>query len=220
MKVCAVADLHGRLPDIPECDVLVIAGDICPDISARFTCFDPELMKLHQMKWLSDEYSEWEYKVPAPYILATPGNHDWVSTFPAHCRSKMFIDERFTICENDSPDGPHKTFWFTPWVQHCGDWNYMANRERRRYYFDNIPQNLDMLVMHSPAFGVGDLTYSNDSAGCQELRDVIQKRQPRYAVFGHIHEGQRYGVINKLGGTTLFHCSMWGDKWKPVVLDI
>lgn len=211
MRVCVVSDLHGRLPVIPDCEVLINCGDIAPDMD--HCGWDPSLMAMRQTEWYETEYYEWEQSWPTSLrvSLATPGNHDWVTKLPDKCRTKLYIDE--------SAEAYGRRFWFTPWVQECGPWNYIMPRDLRKQCFADIPYKLDILVAHAPAFGVGDLTYSKEPAGCRELRAAVQQKQPRYLVHGHIHEGQRFGRQHRLGGTRVFNAAMWGD-WSPVIIDL
>jgi Icc-related predicted phosphoesterase len=216
MHIVALADLHGRLPVIPPCDIVLIAGDICPDVEFRVAQNDPDLIRVEQMRWLADEFNSWRCTLPRQVrqVLATPGNHDYIVRFP-ECATDaegppahLYIDELVEV------DG--KRFYFTPWVSECGDWNYIANREQRRYRFHDIPSTLDVLVAHSPAYQVGDRAWDNRSCGCPELRYFVKQRMPRKMVFGHIHEGRRDGREYRLGNSKLYHCSMWGATWTPV----
>lgn len=210
MRLVSIADQHGRLPDIPECDVLILAGDICPDFPR---IRDPHIMRLRQEDWLETKYREWESRIPARHIVCTPGNHDWIIRLPEGLRTRMFIDEG---CEIDGTK-----FWCTPWIVPVGNWNYMLTRTQRAARFREIPEGLDVLVSHSPAHRVLDRTIDGDDAGCIELRSAIYRAKPKVCVFGHIHECG--GGRAKLGSTKMFNCAMTaprGQVWRPVVFDI
>lgn len=231
MRICAVSDLHGRLPEIPPCDVLVIAGDICPDSTSTrlIHLCDPDLMRVDQMGWLQTDFEEWLRKLPPSVriVIATPGNHDFWTRLPesvasgdGHPPVHLLIDEGL--------EAYGKKFYASPWVNPCGPWNYQMDRARRKVAFSDIPAGLDLLITHSPAYLVGDRTYSaklfhgkpGEPIGCEELRREIYDKKPRFHVFGHIHEGRRYGHIYTLGSTTSFNVAMWGLDWQPTTFEL
>lgn len=56
--------------------------------------------------------------------------------------------------------------------------------------WNQIPDDVDILVTHSPPLGHGDHCCSGVRAGCVELLSSVQNRiKPKYHVFGHVHEG-------------------------------
>ena len=62
MRFVCVADLHGYLPEIPPCDVLLVAGDICPTDDER---------PATQRRWLHSTFATWLAGVPAPCATST-----------------------------------------------------------------------------------------------------------------------------------------------------
>lgn len=214
MKIVVIADTHGVLPIIPPCDVLLLGGDVAPDMLAtHFSMWDPDKSRADQMHWLSTDYLSWEAYVPAKHILVTPGNHDWWTKLPEMARSRVLIDEG-VIIDNVS-------FWMTPWTSKIPGWNYMLDAYRRRERFLMIPSGIDMLVSHGPMFGYLDRTYTNIHAGCPELLDIVKDRKPAHFFHGHIHEGNRDGYDIPLNEwTTVHHVSVIGGNREPRQFDI
>ncbi len=92
-----------------------------------------------------------------------------------------------------------------------------------REKWQQIPQETDILLSHSPPAGYGDITLRRGTnEGCEQLLDCIQNRvRPKYMVFGHIHEG--YGSLTD-GTTVYINASLCGFKRKvenpPVIFDL
>ncbi len=54
-----------------------------------------------------------------------------------------------------------------------------------------------VLVLHCPAYGTFDLTYSNRHVGSRAVRDAVERCKPAVVLSGHIHEDR--GVTMKEG---------------------
>lgn len=84
------------------------------------------------------------------------------------------------------------TFFFEHRQPTFGGWAFNIHRgEQCLSKWNLIPNDVDVLVTHTPPVGHGDLVCCGERAGCVELLSTIQKRvKPKYHIFGHIHEGK------------------------------
>lgn len=193
MKIAAIGDLHGHLIEIPECDVLLLAGDLCPlgDHSP-----------MYQAQWLDTAFRNWLDNIPARRVIGIAGNHDFVFQ-----KAPQLVpdDLRWTYLQDSGVDLDGLKFWGTPWQPEFGGWAFNANEEKLARQWSLIPDSTNVLITHGPPYGYGDLVpgkITPDSeeewptpvhAGCQHLRQRIDNLPNlRLAVFGHIHSG--YGV--------------------------
>jgi Icc-related predicted phosphoesterase len=207
VRVVCLADLHGYLPEVPRCDVLFVAGDICPTGDER-----PET----QRSWLHSTFARWLADVPAATVVGVAGNHDFVGeTDPSALRD---LDWHYLQDESIKIDGI--SVYGSPWTSRFQEWAFMLTEEELSRHWEGIPEGIDVLCVHSPPAGYGDWI-SGHHIGSPSLLETIDARAPKLCVFGHVHQG--YGRWQR-GTTELVnaaHCDMeYLPAHPPVALEL
>lgn len=206
MKVVAISDLHGILPRIPACDLLIIAGDVCPIVN-----HDVWFQKL----WLQDNFANWLERQPANQIVGIAGNHD----FALQKEPEIARNLPWTYLRDHQATFKGFKIYGTPWVPNLPSWAFWKDSYGLKRVFEAIPDDVDILVTHGPPFGIMDLSspkYGSVHCGSQELLDEITVRiMPKLHVWGHIHES--HGVMHdSVEDTYLANASLLDDDYKPV----
>jgi Icc-related predicted phosphoesterase len=196
MKICFVSDLHGRLFEIPECDVLVISGDICPDYRM--------LTEHVQKQWLESVFAKWIEK--QKQVICTWGNHDYVGESFHYqmniSNCKFLLDEEFEF------EGFN--FYGSPWQRRFFDWAFNLDEPELDAAYDLIPNNVDVLITHGPVYGLGDMT-NDGHVGSLALLEKIRTVKPKVSVYGHIHVG--YGKYQEQD-TLILNASVLNEKYE------
>jgi predicted phosphohydrolase len=175
-RIVAVSDLHGHLPSIPPCDLLLLGGDLCP-----LEDHSPEA----QRSFLEGAFSEWLEAVPAAAIAGVAGNHDLILEDEPSLASSL---PWTYLCDGEAELAGLR-IWGSPFAVTYGDWAFMepdAALERR---FRSIPRGVDIVLVHGPPFGVLDHAVRGVDTGSHALRRAMVRARPALGVFGHIHEG-------------------------------
>jgi Icc-related predicted phosphoesterase len=202
LRVAAISDLHGFLPKVPACDVLLVGGDVCPveDHALEF-----------QRKWLEGPFAEWLAGVDADAVVGIAGNHDFVAEAdPGLMRSLPWT----YLCDETTDVGGLR-FHGAPWTPTFMEWAFMQHDADLAVVWASIPADTDILMTHGPPFGHGDLAVHGLHCGSQTLAARLPELERlRLHVFGHIHEG--WGARELDGGTTIANVSHVDFDYRPV----
>ncbi len=63
---------------------------------------------------------------------------------------------------------------------------------------DSVAKGADVLVTHTPPYGILDKTMFGHRGGSEAIREIVDKHRPRLSLFGHIHESPG---VEKVDGT-------------------
>lgn len=221
MKIAAASDVHGkwRQVDWPKADVLCIAGDILPNLSWDWG--RDAILQLDSLKKLDDYCAELKKSGVYKHIVLVAGNHDFVFERQRNkaeelCKNIIYLqDESVEICGKEFYGSPWQT-WFGGWAFNFPDHNenFFRARAHARMCWDRIPTTTDVLITHSPPFGIRDQTLGGKSVGCKWLSERLQKLVLlKLHIFGHIHPG--YGV-KTISRTRYANASVCNEHYQPV----
>jgi len=201
VRIVALSDQHGYLPEIAPCDLLILAGDICPDRFGPFLAMhDPD----QQKAWFNRKVRPWLAKSPATHKISTWGNHDWCGqacefrhespTAASTTELQIVVDEATSVPAGDRVGPPSLTIWATPWSNQFMNWAFMKPPAELVEVYAAIPAGIDILVSHQAPYGYGDRYYDPSSGnvqhlGSRELLAAIDRVKPRLVICGHIHDG-------------------------------
>ncbi|MFN0203866.1 MAG: metallophosphoesterase, partial [Bacteroidia bacterium] len=105
--------------------------------------------------------------------------------------------------------------WGSPIQPWFFDWAFNRKRgEEIRKHWALIPENTDILITHGPPYGILDkVVRDNSPVGCRDLLKKVQEIQPKYHIFGHIHEGRGQFFD---GNTNFLNASVLDEKYRLV----
>jgi Icc-related predicted phosphoesterase len=193
MKIWHIGDTHSyhRLLKAPNnIDMVIHSGDF----SNYYDVYknEPE----------ARDFLNWYASLDIKHKILIAGNHDalafrWNTDFRKLCKDLNII-----YLENESVIVDGIKIWGSPHTPQFGDWYFMKNRSKLDKVWQTIPNDSDIVVVHTPPKGVLDLSYDRfhtlEMCGCNALKKRMLKIQPKLCLFGHIHNNK--DIIN--AGTT------------------
>lgn len=186
MKIVCIACTHDQHEKIiiPECDLLIHAGD--------FTC--------HRIPIIENtiRFNDWLGTVPATYKVVVAGNHD-VLFEKEPCFAQSLITNGIYL-QNEGVSILGYRIWGSPYTPFWDNWAFGEKAGAIKRHWKLIPPNTDILITHAPPAGIRGRTTDGEDAGCPYLRERLEGLNVKLHVFGHIHEG--YGVLSS--STTKF----------------
>ena len=163
MRILHLSDTHNshhRLRDLPEADVVVHSGDFC--------MVGTEQEAIDFLNWFCD--------LPYMHKIFICGNHD-ECLYGANIEG---LDSNVHFLCNSGVEIEGIKFYGIPmFLSDCVT-------ERQTQNYAKIPGDTDVLITHSPAYGILDFD-DGINYGSEELLEKISTLNLKAHLFGHIH---------------------------------
>lgn len=208
MIIHYISDLHGHRPNVNGGHLLIVGGD------------HHYRDKIKEV----DSFSRWIVMCADRYdhVVYIGGNHDeklerhYVNGYDKKMKeiTNKIPENVHYLCDSgvnllglNIYGSPYSLLFFeqnNSCRSFCGDESYLEEK------FSHIPKGTDILVTHSPPFGILDKNVRGNHLGSTSLRSVVERIRPQVHVFGHIHEGGPSCEL--IDGTMFINCSFIDEK--------
>lgn len=183
MRILHVSDTHNAKPDLPASDILVHSGDL--------TNLGSEEEVLLGLKWLSEQKSEHKLFVPGNHDLLFDQDHpdgfDTVELAALILRAKDSFG--IDILTEGTVDYFGLKFGAMARVKKFGGWAFGSSEfEISESLGFVLPFGIDVLVTHTPPFGILDHNGLHRCGSETLYEKVRDDKSIMVHLFGHIHE--------------------------------
>lgn len=225
MIIDCISDLHGFYPKLEGGDLLIVAGDLTMrDTYKEYIDFNAWLLKQKYRK-----------------KILVAGNHDnWIMNSPMLkntfydceylCDSGTEITyyPRFDPPNLDNIGVPYKRktlkIWGSPWTKTFEGMNpkykaFTCDTEKELIVkFSLIPDDIDVLVTHSPPWGILDKNIQGQHCGSKSLGFKVGKMRipPKLWVWGHIHESYGVDLPIRQKPCKMVNASLINERYEPI----
>lgn len=220
MEIAVLSDLHGYLPEVTPCEIVLICGDIVPLYMQR---------NIPQSEsWLAGEFAEWINNLPCEQVYMVGGNHDFALANMYRDYQKQLLvlgkptEGKLNILDNEydefyDKDGKVYSIWGTPYCKIFGNWAYMYEPEILKEAYSTMPERCDIVLCHDApklvGLGVINQSMIREDVGNPWLADEILRKHPKYVFCGHIHSGEH--EVQTLDDIKLANVSILDETYTP-----
>lgn len=215
-RIVAISDTHGfhdGIKNLPHGDILIHAGD---------STIYGELSEMHKvLSWFS--------KLDFEKIIFINGNHEVVVSNLGNL-TRLLVKERcgdnVVYLEDQELVYRGLKFYGSPKSVEYGYWAYMYKESDGERIWGSVPDDIDVLICHGPAYGMLDQNKFTTNCGSKSLLNRIEQIKPSVFISGHIHES--YGYIRpanpKYNKTLFVNASVCNARYdpvnKPIIIDV
>ena len=189
MKIWHISDTHtyhGLLKVPEDIDMVIHSGDAT---NPR----DPYASEQEMLNFIS-----WFGSLPIKHKVFVAGNHDLC--IERNLITKIdFMKNGIVYLENDYAEVEGIKIWGSPFTPTFGQgWAFNKKRSALHDIWKEIPDDVDIVVVHGPPKGILDLAYHQlnciEFCGDEALRKRMYLLNPKLCLFGHIHNNE--DIIN------------------------
>ena len=189
MKIWHISDTHtyhGLLKVPEDIDMVIHSGDAT---NPR----DPYVSEQEMLNFIS-----WFGSLPIKHKVFVAGNHDLC--IERNLVTKIdFMKNGIVYLENDYTEVEGIKIWGSPFTPTFGQgWAFNKKRSALHDIWKEIPDDVDIVVVHGPPKGILDLAYHQlnciEFCGDEALRKRMYLLKPKLCLFGHIHNNE--DIIN------------------------
>jgi len=199
MKIVCISDTHNKHEELilPEGDCIIHAGDFTEAGSKKET----------------KNFLEWFSSLEFDHKILIAGNHDF------------YLEKKFYKLDQIIPNNIHYlqdsgvridniNFWGSPYIPDDNNWAFSKNRGKQiSEHWDKIPVDTNILITHSPPFGIMDELDNKLMVGCKNLKGRLKKLQLSHHIFGHVHN--EYGKT-KISKTLFVNSSSIDESYRVI----